>query len=77
MSSKSLARVNWNTVESGYNNAVDRLSGSNVQRGKGTLAKVFNRFVEFLMADFPQRGEFSSPSEFIGMKLKLSGQLLS
>lgn len=61
MSSKSMARVNWGSVESGYNSAVDRLSGSNVQKGKGNLKKVFDRSIQFLLADFPQRGMQLSP----------------
>lgn len=61
LASRSLVRINWNSIESVYDSAVRALAGpADVTYGHGqyALVRVWRRTVNFLTADFQQRATF-------------------
>lgn len=55
LGSRSLVNVDWKSMASRYDSVVDSYAGS----GAGSkLARVSNRVVDFLLANFPPRATF-------------------
>jgi len=62
LSSQSLAKMDWNTMSKRYDTIVDKMAGapSTARSAGGRAVGVYNRFVDFLMADFPPRATFTA-----------------
>jgi len=70
MSSQSLLKTNWRSIENKYDALVDKAAGgpSAIGSASNRASRLFSRFSDFLMADFPPRATFMA-GFLLGLRL--------